>query len=137
MESGATLLSIVGSAALQPYVLLSDMMAKAAQANAAEAAQANAAEAAQANAQSGNGWDMPDGPTEIGGRKYTQHALERMAPDTPQVRAELEPRAAEAALQKGLVPGTAEYIKYVIDYVDPRGVPQWLLREQYKRLIQF
>ena len=123
VESGATLLSIVGSAALQPYVLLSDMMAKAAQANAAEAAQANAAEAAQANAQSGNGWDMPDGPTEIGGRKYTQHALERMAPDTPQVRAELEPRAAEAALQKGLVPGTAEYIKYVTDYVDPRGVP--------------
>ena len=34
-------------------------------------------------------WDMPIGGKYINGRKYSQHALERMAPDAPQVRAEL------------------------------------------------
>ncbi|HYE11066.1 MAG TPA: hypothetical protein VEF53_12880 [Patescibacteria group bacterium] len=38
-----------------------------------------------------------------------------MAPDTLQVRAELE----ASALGKGLKPGT----KAFIDYVDPRGIP--------------
>ena len=34
-------------------------------------------------------WDMPIGGKYINGRKYSQHALERMVPDAPQVRAEL------------------------------------------------
>ena len=34
-------------------------------------------------------WDMTEGGGVINGREYSQHAMERMAPDTPTVRAEL------------------------------------------------
>ena len=61
------------------------------------------------------GWDMVKGGARIGGRKYTEHALERMAPDIPQVRAELSKRA----LDKGIKFGTEQFKKYV----DPRGIP--------------
>lgn len=40
---------------------------------------------------------MPRGGGVIDGRKYSEHALERMAPDTVQVRAELTKRARERA----------------------------------------
>ena len=73
-----------------------------------------------------NGWDMPRGGSEIGGRRYSEHALERMAPDTLQVRAELEKRAIE----KGLVPGT----KAFKDYVDPRGVPPMVVEGTIKNV---
>jgi hypothetical protein len=59
-------------------------------------------------------WDMPSGGKSINGRWYKQHALERMAPDTFQVRAELELRAIE----KGHPRGSYEFTKYV----DPRGI---------------
>lgn len=69
------------------------------------------------------GWDMPDGGAIINGREYTKHALERMAPDTPSVRAELIRRGAERAKSKGYVVGSDEYIDDIIDYVQPRDIP--------------
>ncbi|QWG53564.1 S-layer protein (plasmid) [Bacillus mycoides] len=63
---------------------------------------------------SGIGWSMPRGGGTINGRKYSEHALERMAPDTIQVRAELEARAKS----RGLVPGTQKFK----EFVDPRGI---------------
>ena len=70
-----------------------------------------------------NLWDMPEGGEIINGRKYSQHALERMAPDTPEVRAEQYARATEIAKEHGLQPGTYEYSSFVDKYVDPRGIP--------------
>ena len=70
-----------------------------------------------------NLWDMPEGGEIINGRKYSQHALERMAPDTPEVRAEQYARATEIAKGHGLQPGTYEYSSFVDKYVDPRGIP--------------
>ena len=69
------------------------------------------------------GWDMPDGGAIINGREYTKHALERMAPDIPSVRAELIRRGAERAKSKGYVVGSDEYIDDIIDYVQPRDIP--------------
>ncbi|MGG0516193.1 S-layer protein [Bacillus pseudomycoides] len=63
---------------------------------------------------SGIGWSMPRGGGVINGRKYSEHALERMAPDTIQVRAELEKRAKS----RGLVRGTQKFK----EFVDPRGI---------------
>ncbi|BCB02172.1 pre-toxin TG domain-containing protein [Bacillus sp. KH172YL63] len=51
------------------------------------------------------GWDTPRGGGEIGGRRYSEHSLERMAPHTIQVGVELEKRA----LEKGLKPGAKEF----------------------------
>ncbi len=56
-----------------------------------------------------SGWYMPKGGTVINGRKYTEHALERMAPKTDAVRDELSKRA----FAKGLVPGTGDFKRYV------------------------
>ena len=47
----------------------------------------------------GVGWDMPQKGKIINGRYYTKHALERMAPDIPQVRAELELRATRCGFK--------------------------------------
>lgn len=64
---------------------------------------------------------MTKGGKSINGRWYSEHSLERMAPDTPQVRAELEARA----IQKGLQPGT----KAFNSYVDPRGIPSSVVED--------
>lgn len=58
---------------------------------------------------SGIGWSMPRGGGVINGRKYSEHALERMAPKTQEVKAELTNRAHERAAKQGLKPGTKEY----------------------------
>ena len=71
----------------------------------------------------GKGWSMPKGGTVINGRKYTEHALERMAPDTSAVRARLEKRAMQKAEKKGYKPGTQKYNDFIRDYVQPRGIP--------------
>ncbi len=68
------------------------------------------------------GWSMPKGGGTIGGRKYSEHALERMAPNTPEVRAELTTRAYQRATESGLKPGTKEYNDFINKQVDPRGV---------------
>ncbi|MEH7040400.1 N-acetylmuramoyl-L-alanine amidase family protein [Bacillus pseudomycoides] len=70
---------------------------------------------------SGIGWSMPRGGGVINGRKYSEHALERMAPDTVEIRAELNTRAREMAAKKGYKPGTAEY-EALFAKIDPRGM---------------
>lgn len=57
------------------------------------------------------GWSMPRGGGVIDGRKYSEHALERMAPDTVQVRAELTKRARERAERKGYTFGSDKYME--------------------------
>ena len=65
-------------------------------------------------------WSMPEeGGAIINGRKYTKHALERMAPDTIEVRAKLSKRAIE----KGINPNTDDFNKYV----QPRGIPPMVI----------
>lgn len=73
-------------------------------------------------------YDLPaeGGGMRINGRWYTEHALERMAPDTPQIRAELRQRVLKRLERLGLKPATSAY-KRVFDTqmrkVDPRGIP--------------
>ena len=74
-------------------------------------------------------WDMVEGGGTINGREYSQHAMERMAPDTPQVRAELSRRAEKAATQRGLKVGTQEYYEYCKKYVDPRNIPPSVIED--------
>ena len=74
-------------------------------------------------------WNMVEGGGTINGREYSQHAMERMAPDTPQVRAELSRRAEKAATQRGLKVGTQEYYEYCKKYVDPRNIPPSVIED--------
>ena len=74
-------------------------------------------------------WDMVEGGGTINGREYFQHAMERMAPDTPQIRAELSRRAEKAATQRGLKVGTQEYYEYCKKYVDPRNIPPSVIED--------
>lgn len=72
-------------------------------------------------------WDLPaeGGGMRISGRWYSEHALERMAPDTPQVRAELRTRAAGRLARLGIRPGNPAYDRVMakaISRIDPRGV---------------
>lgn len=57
---------------------------------------------------------VPGHGKEIDGIYFTHHALERMSPDTPEVRSQLEARA----LRKGLTRGTTAFNTYV----QPRGI---------------
>jgi hypothetical protein len=61
----------------------------------------------------------------INGRWYTEHALERMAPRTPDVMAELEVRFnARVAAEGDNLKNPEKYEKFYRDnYPDPRGVP--------------
>jgi hypothetical protein len=72
-------------------------------------------------------YDLPEqgGGMRIGGRWYTEHALERMAPDTPAIRAELLRRAVDRTRRFGLSEGSEAYNKvlsYFKSKIDPRGV---------------
>jgi hypothetical protein len=72
-------------------------------------------------------YDLPPegGGMMINGRWYSEHALERMAPDTPQIRAELRTRAAKRLERLGLK-GTAAYdacLSKALKKIDPRGIP--------------
>lgn len=69
------------------------------------------------------GWDMIEGGGKINGREYSQHAMERMAPDTPSVRAELSRRADKLAKSKGIEVGSKGYYELHQKYVDPRNIP--------------
>ncbi|EEG76140.1 hypothetical protein DealDRAFT_2982 [Dethiobacter alkaliphilus AHT 1] len=69
------------------------------------------------------GWNMKRGGDVINGRKYSGHALERMAPNTLEVRAELHTRAVQRAKAVGLKPGSKEYSDFINKHIDPRGVP--------------
>jgi len=57
---------------------------------------------------------LPENGEIINGRFYTKHALEKMAPDTARVRAELEKRASKINFKDH---------KEYIDYVTPRRIP--------------
>jgi len=72
-------------------------------------------------------WDMPNGPAIINGRKYSQHALERMAPDTLAVKAELSSRA----IAEGITFRSKKYY----ERVGPRGIPPLVIEEVIKTAI--
>ena len=74
-------------------------------------------------------WDMTEGGGIINGREYSQHAMERMAPNTPSVRAELSRRAEALAESKGLKVGTLEYYQFCQKYVDPRNIPSSVIED--------
>jgi len=84
------------------------------------------------NSEKETGWSMPKGGAIIDSRKYSEHALERMAPDTLEVRAELTTRAHEKATEKGLELGTEEYYDFVKKYVDPRGITPSIVEDVIK-----
>lgn len=73
---------------------------------------------------------MTEGGGVINGREYSQHAIERMVPDTPSVRAELSRCAEKAAEQHGHKVGTKEYNDFCVKYVEPRNIPPSVIRER-------
>ncbi len=80
----------------------------------------------QVNQRVFEGWVLPKdgGGALINGRWYTEHALERMAPNTPEVMAILENRALERAKALGLEPTTQEFGKWMQrNGPNPRGIP--------------
>ncbi|QDJ06215.1 T7SS effector LXG polymorphic toxin [Enterococcus faecalis] len=74
-------------------------------------------------------WSLNKNGATINGRKYSGHVLERMAPDTPDIRAQLHTRAQEIAKGKGYVPGTREYSDFIKKYVQPRNVPPSVIED--------
>ncbi|GAA0086288.1 hypothetical protein UT300007_27270 [Clostridium sp. CTA-7] len=72
---------------------------------------------------------MSVGGGTINGRKYSQHAMERMAPNTPEVRAELYGRATQKAKELGYTPGTKKYSDFVNKYVEPRNIPSSVIED--------
>jgi hypothetical protein len=80
-------------------------------------------------------WVFPQkGGATINGRWYTEHALERMAPRTPEVMAELESRFVERAkvLEKTLPP--KRFLKwYRENYPNPRGIPPSVIEAEIAR----
>lgn len=70
-------------------------------------------------------WVFPKkGGASINGRWYTEHALERMAPRTPEVMAELEVRMLERAAKKGYLPQTEEFGEWLVkNKPNPRNIP--------------
>lgn len=79
------------------------------------------------------GWSLPEGGggTTINGRWYTEHALERIAPNTPEVRAVLESRALERAAREGLVTGTPEFAEWwAKNGPAPRNVPPMVVEAE-------
>ncbi|WP_257209064.1 hypothetical protein [Bacillus cereus] len=80
---------------------------------------------------SGIGWSMPRGGGVINDRKYTEHALERMAPDTVEVRAELIKRERERAEKKGYKFGSDKYMEE-LSKVEPRGITPVVVEDAIK-----
>jgi GH25 family lysozyme M1 (1,4-beta-N-acetylmuramidase) len=73
-------------------------------------------------------YDLPEegGGLTINGRWYTEHALERMAPDTPQVRAEIRARVVARLGKLGIKsdnPAFNDILTKALEKIDPRGVP--------------
>ena len=96
---------------------------------AAKGAESAAEDAGKVVESGTDSWNMVEGGGAINGREYSQHAMERMAPDTPQVRAELSRRAEKSATQRGLKVGTQEYYEYCKKYVDPRNIPPSVIED--------
>lgn len=73
-------------------------------------------------------YDLPEegGGMNINGRWYTEHALERMAPDTAEVRAEMTTRVQTRLERLGIKPDNPAYSRVLakaLSKVDPRGIP--------------
>ena len=73
-------------------------------------------------------YDLPPegGGMDINGNWYTEHALERMAPDTPEVRAELRLRTIRRLERVGIKKGMLSdkcLAKVMKEKIDPRGIP--------------
>ena len=96
---------------------------------AAKGAESAAEDAGKVVESGTDSWNMVEGGGTINGREYSQHAMERMAPDTPQVRAELSRRAEKSATQRGRTVGTQEYYEYCKKYVDPRNIPPSVIED--------
>jgi hypothetical protein len=72
----------------------------------------------------------------INGRWYTEHALERMAPDTPQVRAEVRARVVARLERMGIKSGHPAYDRVLtraLKKIDPRGVPPSVVEAEILR----
>ena len=96
---------------------------------AAKGAESAAEDAGKVVESGTDSWNMVEGGGTINGREYSQHAMERMAPDTPQVRAELSRRPEKSATQRGLKVVTQEYYEYCKKYVDPRNIPPSVIED--------
>ncbi|MED3657901.1 LXG domain-containing protein [Bacillus velezensis] len=79
-----------------------------------------------------NGWNLGKNGGVINNRHYSQHALERMAPNRPEVRAELFSRATKKATKLGLRPQTIEYKHFINKYIDPRNIPPSVIEDAIK-----
>src|SRR5204863_346819 len=76
------------------------------------------------------------GGATINGRWYTEHALERMAPDTPQVRTQLRTRVGARLERLGIKPGSPAYNRVMaraLEKIDPRGVPPSVVEAEILR----
>jgi len=83
-------------------------------------------------------WDLPPegGGASINGRWYTEHALERMAPDTPQVRELLRARVGARLERIGIRPGSPAYdavMARALKKINPRGVPPSVVEAEIAR----
>jgi hypothetical protein len=83
-------------------------------------------------------WDLPadGGGMHINNRWYTEHALERMAPDTPQVRAQIRTRVGQRLERLGIGPSHPAYDRVLaraLQRIDPRGVPPSVVEAEILR----
>ncbi|KAJ9414782.1 virulence plasmid 65kDa B protein-domain-containing protein [Fusarium oxysporum] len=83
-------------------------------------------------------WDLPreGGGMRINGRWYTEHALERMAPNTPEVRSLIRTRVQARFERLGLKPGDPMYDKILtkmVKEIDPRGIPPSVVEAEIAR----
>jgi hypothetical protein len=83
-------------------------------------------------------YDLPGegGGMRINGRWYTEHALERMAPDTAQIRALMRTRVAERLRRIGITeasPAWDDCIGLALKKIDPRGVPPSVVEAEIAR----
>jgi hypothetical protein len=73
----------------------------------------------------------------INGRWYTEHALERMAPDTPELRQEIIARIAARLRRLGISEGSAAWdaclARGIAKGLDPRGVPPSVVEAEILR----
>jgi hypothetical protein len=83
-------------------------------------------------------YDLPadGGGMRINNRWYTEHALERMAPDTPQVRAQIRTRVGQRLERLGIARGHPAYDRVLaraLQKIDPRGVPPSVVEAEILR----
>ena len=83
-------------------------------------------------------YDLPadGGGMRINARWYSEHALERMAPDTLEVRAQLRTRVGQRLERLGITSGHPAYgrvLARALQRIDPRGVPPSVVEAEILR----